>query len=227
MAAPFHSVESQVRPFRWKRYVILASVVSAILLGIRLNGCVAGFFLEGTSAFSLVIPFCLTLLVLVPLLLVRTAIGFYRIGQGREPWRKAGLLAIPFLAFLSIPCLPIPTFEEAGAMTIQRKASSAELSSLARSMVDHPPSWLKEAGSFSPAEQQWISSTPPLDRMGLSSYPRVLVEKDTLQFHWGSPIAQRWGIAICSVPGVKPELPAGLASSLAIYPDVWIFTLYD
>ncbi|QJE94428.1 hypothetical protein [Luteolibacter luteus] len=155
--------------------------------------------------------------------------GLIEILRRREPWRKSGRLALPFATVYGIAWLPIPDFIEAAGASIRDKASSAELTSLARSVVDSPPDWLKDgsAGGSQIDKVKWMGGTSPLDRLGLGKYAFLTTQKETLQFSWGSSLSNRWGLAISAAPGIKPELPNDVVKAVPVYPDVWVYTLID
>jgi hypothetical protein len=228
-ATPFHSVESPRKLFPWRSHAILSSLFVAGCLAVRIQNYFAGRRFESMSAFS---PqtWLLLFLFFFGLALIFAAIGgLVEMVRRREPWKKSGRLVLPFAATWGIAWLPIPDFIEAAAGSIREKASSEELTSLARSVADSPPAWLKEgsAGGHQSDKIKWMTNSAPLDRLGLGKYAFVQVRENTLQFYWGSSLSQRWGLAISATPGAKPVLPDDVVKATPVYPDVWVYSLID
>jgi len=214
---------------RWAVHLKLTCTVVAVLLAIRILNYRGGRDFEGIGLFSLQLPLGLSLILLVPGLLIASVIGVWRIVRRHDPWTRMGNVVLSYLAIYATTLLPIPEFKEAAADSIRKHATSAELASLARSLIDSPPEWLEggsSQGSPSPENQQWFAANPVLEGLKFE-HAKTLVRDKTVQFHFGGTLADRWGIAISSIPGIKPELPATTLETLAVYPDVWIFTLID
>lgn len=216
--------------FTWKRYLAIGGSVLAIHVMFMVGQYFRGRSFSTLSAFSIEIPVLLSLLSLFPLLLVFFVKGILRLARRQEPRQKAWLLFLPIFAFALLRFLPVPDFNQAAAGTLSKKASSAELVALARSMIESPPGWMAGGPDSRWAKEQWLRSTSPLDRLGLTSPWRVEIKDRSVHFHWGSSLSQNWGIAISAVPGEKPLIPAnpyGETPAIAAYPEAWIFSLPD
>jgi hypothetical protein len=227
IASRFHSAMSPARKFSWRRHRITVALVLTGILGFRLSAYFGGRLFSGHNIFSPTMLFVVALMVLLPVLLLGTLGGLYQIFIRQVPRKNLRDLALPFAGIIAVLYLPIPRFDEAAASSLREKVSNTELTSLARSVIDPPPSEEADAPSrrfWSPGAK-WFSSTPPLDRLGFRSSPMAEILNDTLIFHWGSSFSDHWGIAIAATPGMKPELPPDCRSSVAAYPDVWVFTL--
>lgn len=198
-------------------------------LVMRIQNYFEGRRFESLSAFSPLTWVGLFLFISGIALLFAAIGGLIEMLRRREPWQKSGPLALPFAAAFGIAWLPIPDFIEAAGISIRDKASNTELILLARGVVNSPPDWLKDgsAGGAQSDKIKWMSSTAPLDRLGLSQYAFVDLKPGTLRFSWGSSLSQRWGLAISARSGVKPLLPEDVVKAVPVYPDVWIYTLID
>jgi hypothetical protein len=216
--------------FTWKRYLAIAGSVLAIHVMIMVGQYLRGRSFNSLSAFSIETPVTLSLLILFPLLLVFLGKGILRLARRQEPRQKAWLLFLPIFAFALVRLLPVPDFNQAAASTLGKKASSAELVSLARSIIESPPAWMAGGPDSRAAKERWFRSTSPLDRLDLTPPWRMEIKDRSVCFYWGSPLSQNWGIAISADPGTQPVIPAnhyGETPAIAAYPEAWIFSLSD
>lgn len=226
---PFHRVENPWKAFPWRRHAAHSALFVTGCLAVRIQNYFGGRRFESMNAFSPQTWLALMLFILGLALFVSAVHGLYRMVRRREPWKKSGRLVLPFAAAIGVGLLPIPDFPEAAAGSMREKASSAELTALARALVSSPPAWIQEgsAGGSQADKVKWMQTTPPLNRLGLSKYAFINLKADTLQFSWGSSLSQRWGLAISASSGVKPLLPEDMVKAVPVYPDVWIYSLID
>jgi hypothetical protein len=225
----YDSVENLRRPFPWRRHAAYSALFVTGCLAVRIQNYFWGRRFESIGAFSPQIWVTLCLVILALALFIGMINGVYQMARRREPWKKSGLLALPFAVAILIAWLPIPDFPEAAASSLREKATSSELTALAHSVVNSPPVWLKDgsAGGGQSDKMKWMSSATPLNRLGFSKFAFVDLKPNTLQFSWGSSLSQRWGLAISAIPGAKPLLPEDVVKAVSVYPEVWVYTLID
>jgi hypothetical protein len=215
-------------PFPWRKHVIHGAVLALILLATKITDYVCGTRLNGLSIVSPMFPLTIAALVFALVVLIRTIWGFSLAFAGRVPRRKIALLALPAATAFAVMALPIPGFHRAVAGQIQEKASREEWIGMARALLDSPPAWLNDStNSWRESDWQWLAATSPIDRLTISRPPYVSLRSDTVQFSWGGALAHGWGIAISGTSGKKPVFPEGSRNHLAIYPEIWVFNLFD
>lgn len=211
----------------WVLYVFLsAGAIGLILVGRLLN------YFEGLALgkSDVLVTMAITLMLILCLLLLAVpgVIGLYRIVRRKDHWSKLLILAFPVVVIGGLDFVPLPTFNQGVQETLRNKTTSAEFIALAKATAAKPPKWLNdsEVPGLLEAKEKWLKSAAPLDRLGVEPYPKVHLQGETLQVEWGGPMARRWGLAISSKAGVKPEIPSHAGYSQEVYPEVWLFNIY-
>ncbi|QJE94429.1 hypothetical protein [Luteolibacter luteus] len=211
----------------WASYLFLsAGAVGLLLVGRLLN------YFEGLALgdSDVLIKMAIMAMLLLCLLMLGTLglVALYRIIRRRDHWLKLGILALPAVAMVAMDFVPLPSFNDGVIEALRSKTTGAEFVALAKATSAKPPEWLKESEEPGLLEkkEKWLKTAAPLDRLGVEPYPKVSLQGETLLVEWGGPLSRRWGLAISSTPGVKPEIPSHAAHSEEIHPEVRLFNIY-
>jgi len=226
-AIPEHDKPQSRWTWGWAGYLFLsAGAVGLILVG-RLLNYFEGLAL-GESNILVKMAIILMLILCLLLLLMLALFALYRIIRRRDHWLKLGILALPAVGIAAVDFLPLPTFNNGVQETLRSKTSGADFIALAKATTASPPKWLtkEENPVLSSDKEKWLKTAAPLDRLDVQPYPKVRLKGETLQVEWGGPMARRWGLAISSTAGVKPEIPSYAAHSEEVHPGVWLFNIY-
>ena len=211
----------------WAGYLLLSAGAVGLLLVGRLLNYIEGLAL-GQSETLVTMAITLMLILCVLLLGILALFALYRIIRGRDHWLKLGILAMPAVAMAGLAFLPLPSFNDGVVETLRNKTTGADFVALAKATSAKPPAWLKESEEPGLLEKKdkWLKTEAPLDRLGVQPYPKISLQGKTLLVQWGGPLARRWGLAISSTAGAKPEIPSYAAHSEEVHPEVWLFNIY-
>lgn len=226
-AIPEHGKPKSRWTWGWAGYFFLSAGAVGLMLVGRLLKYFEGLAL-GQSDMLISMAITLMLILSILLLFVLALFALYRIVRRRDHWLKLLILPLPVLGTVALYFIPLPTFNQGVRETLRSKTTGADFVALAKATAAAPPKWLKksEEPGILEAKEKWLKTAAPLDRLGIQPYPKVRLQEGTLQVEWGGPLSRRWGLAISSKAGVKPEIPSHAAHSEEIHPEVWLFNIY-
>ncbi len=227
-AVRFQSVPSPVRAFQSKRHGIVSVVFVAAHVAFFVGSYLVGRHYWGYNVFNPVFYIPCSFLILYPMVLIGTVKGLACIARKQAPAKNLLLLAAPAAALFALTAFPVPSFEKGVAASLRNDTTANELVSFARSTAQSPPSWMKEQGDgrrWGGVKASWLRSTPPFDRLKNLSPPWMTIERRVVSLSWGGALAENWGIAISTEPGLKPQLPEGASGATQAFPEVWVFSL--
>lgn len=227
MAIRFHSMETSKRGFPMRKHFIEGSVLVALILAMRITDYFCGMRLNGFSLVSPMMPIVLGLMIMLPVVFIRTIQGLYHGISGKLTRKQFGQVFLPGLATAAMLALPIPSFNDGVARRLRKTFSAPELVAMAKSIKDDAVAKAEVDGSLRSNGPAALPKNSLLNRLELSRKPMLVLGENSIDLLWGGALANAWGIAISSEAGKKPALGPEVTQSMEVYPEVVIYTLID